>query len=129
MSDKVVSSPNVESHDARKRAARAISSRGAAEGLHAAVTDHSSMQAVADELGVSKSTIRDWCDPESGKSIAAPDIWRLPPSVRRAYARMLLASTDGDAVAVARERQSAALAEIGKAAMEAMEKSGLRVAR
>lgn len=122
-------SQNATAHDTRKHASRSVSRRGAAEGLHAAVTDHSSMQAVADELGVSKSTIRDWCDPDSGKSIAAPDIWRLPPSVRRAYARMLLASTDGDAVAVARERQSVALAEIGRAAMDALEKSGLRAVK
>lgn len=125
--DNVVSiNTNVETHEEQKRAARSIARRGAAVALHAAIVDHSSMQAVADSLGVSKSTIRDWCDPDSGKSIAAPDIWRLPSAVRRAYARALLASSDGDLLAVEREKQMAHYAEVGRAALEMAKKVGAR---
>ncbi len=84
------------------------------------------MQSVADSLGVSKSLVRDWCDPDSGKSIAAPDIWRLPSAVRRAYARALLASSDGDLLAVEREKQMFRYAEVGRAVMDITDKAGVK---
>lgn len=127
MQNKVVSiSPNVEAHESENRAPRAAAARVGAIALHGAVVDHSSMQSVADALGVSKSLVRDWCDPDSGKSIAAPDIWRLPAAVRRAYARALLASSDGDLLAVEREKQLVRYAEIGRMAVEVANKVGIR---
>ena len=127
MQNKVVSiSPNVEAHESENRAPRAAAARVGAIALHGAVVDHSSMQSVADALGVSKSLVRDWCDPDSGKSIAAPDIWRLPAAVRRAYARALLASSDGDLLAVEREKQLVRYAEIGRMAVEVANKVGVR---
>ena len=127
VSNKVVSiSASVEAHENENRAPRAAAARVGAIALHGAVVDHSSMQNVADALGVSKSLVRDWCDPDSGKSIAAPDIWRLPSAVRRAYARALLASSDGDLLAVEREKQMAHYAEVGRAALEMAKKVGAR---
>ena len=127
MSAKVVSiSASVEAHENENRAPRATAARVGAIALHGAVVDHSSMQSVADSLGVSKSLVRDWCDPDSGKSIAAPDIWRLPSAVRRAYARALLASSDGDLLAVEREKQMFRYAEVGRAVMDITDKAGVK---